>query len=64
MRHEGIRRASETASELRATIIEWPTTAILLIHDPEFQARGERVLGVEFQAMCERVLRVTELTPG
>jgi acetyltransferase-like isoleucine patch superfamily enzyme len=32
------------------------------IHDPELLARGERVLGVEFQAMSERVLRVTELT--
>lgn len=34
----------------------------MLIHDPEFQARGERVLGVEFKAMSERVLQVTELT--
>lgn len=34
----------------------------MLIHDPELQARGERVLGVEFKAMSERVLRVTELT--
>ena len=32
------------------------------IHDPELLARGERVLGVEFQAMAERVLQVTELT--
>ncbi|WP_106583181.1 DapH/DapD/GlmU-related protein [Murinocardiopsis flavida] len=32
------------------------------IHDPELLARGERVLGVEFTAMHERVLRVTELT--
>ncbi|MFD3686631.1 DapH/DapD/GlmU-related protein [Nocardiopsis sp. NPDC058631] len=34
----------------------------MLIHDPEFQARDERVLGAEFKAMSERVLRVTELT--
>lgn len=34
----------------------------MLIHDPELQARGERVLGAEFRAMSERVLRVTELT--
>jgi hypothetical protein len=34
----------------------------MLIHDPEFQAGGERVLGVEFNAMSERVLQVTELT--
>ena len=34
----------------------------MLIHDPEFRARGERVLGAEFTAMSERVLRVTELT--
>lgn len=32
------------------------------IHDPELLARGERVLGSEFTAMSERVLRVTELT--
>ena len=35
---------------------------LMLIHDPEFLARGERVLGAEFTAMSERVLRVTELT--
>jgi acetyltransferase-like isoleucine patch superfamily enzyme len=34
----------------------------MLIHDPELQARGERVLGADFKAMSERVLRVTELT--
>lgn len=34
----------------------------MLIHDPELRARGERVFGVEFKAMSERVLRVTELT--
>ncbi|ADH67222.1 hexapaptide repeat-containing transferase [Nocardiopsis dassonvillei subsp. dassonvillei DSM 43111] len=34
----------------------------MLIHDPELQARGERVLGAEFRAMSERVLRATELT--
>jgi acetyltransferase-like isoleucine patch superfamily enzyme len=34
----------------------------MLIHDPELQARGERVLGAEFKAMSERVLRATELT--
>lgn len=34
----------------------------LLIHDPELLARGERVLGAEFRAMHERVLRATELT--
>lgn len=32
------------------------------IHDPEMLARGERVLGPEFTAMSERVLKVTELT--
>lgn len=32
------------------------------IHDPGFLARGERVLGPDFTAMSERVLRVTELT--
>lgn len=32
------------------------------IHDAELLARGERVLGPEFRAMSERVLRVTELT--
>jgi acetyltransferase-like isoleucine patch superfamily enzyme len=31
------------------------------IHDPELLARGERVLGPEFRAMSERVLKVTEL---
>ncbi|MGY1804611.1 DapH/DapD/GlmU-related protein [Blastococcus sp. SYSU D00922] len=34
----------------------------LPIHDSEFLARGERVLGPEFRAMSERVLQVTELT--
>jgi acetyltransferase-like isoleucine patch superfamily enzyme len=34
----------------------------LRIHDPEALARGERVLGAEFTAMSERVLRVTALT--
>lgn len=34
----------------------------MLIHDGEHQARGERVLGPEFRAMSERVLRATELT--
>jgi acetyltransferase-like isoleucine patch superfamily enzyme len=34
----------------------------LRIHDPESLARGERVLGAEFRAMSERVVRVTELT--
>ncbi|MCP2267445.1 DapH/DapD/GlmU-related protein [Promicromonospora thailandica] len=34
----------------------------LRIHDPELLANGERVLGPEFRAMHERVLRVTELT--
>ena len=34
----------------------------LLIHDPDFLARGERVLGPEFTAMSERVVQVTELT--
>lgn len=34
----------------------------MLIHDSEQQAKGERVLGVEFKAMSERVLRVMELT--
>ncbi len=32
------------------------------IHDPQLLATGERVLGAEFRAMSERVLRVTELT--
>ncbi|MFD4458659.1 sugar O-acetyltransferase [Nocardia sp. NPDC058480] len=32
------------------------------IHDPELLARGERVLGAEFRAMHERVLRVSALT--
>jgi acetyltransferase-like isoleucine patch superfamily enzyme len=32
------------------------------IHDPELLDGGERVLGPEFRAMHERVLRVTELT--
>ncbi|NUS74467.1 MAG: sugar O-acetyltransferase [Corynebacteriales bacterium] len=32
------------------------------IHDPEVLARGERVLGAQFKAMSERVLRATELT--
>ncbi len=32
------------------------------IHDPELLARGERVLGLEFRAMSERVARVTALT--
>ncbi|MET4781510.1 acetyltransferase-like isoleucine patch superfamily enzyme [Glaciihabitans sp. UYNi722] len=35
---------------------------LMLIHDPELLARGERVLGAEFTAMSERVLRATELT--
>lgn len=35
---------------------------LMPIHDPERLAQGERVLGVEFAAMSERVLRVTELT--
>ncbi|APE32957.1 transferase [Nocardia mangyaensis] len=35
---------------------------LMLIHDPELLARGERVLGAEFRAMHERVLKVTELT--
>jgi len=34
----------------------------MLIHDPEFRARGERVFGPQFTAMSERVLQVTELT--
>lgn len=34
----------------------------LPIHDAELLERGERVLGPEFRAMSERVLRVTELT--
>nr|WP_216853087.1 hypothetical protein [Phytoactinopolyspora halotolerans] len=32
------------------------------IHEPDIQANGDRVLGAEFTAMSERVLRVTELT--
>jgi acetyltransferase-like isoleucine patch superfamily enzyme len=32
------------------------------IHDAELLARGERVLGPEFKAMSERVLRAMELT--
>ena len=35
---------------------------LMLIHDPEALARGERVLGAEFRAMSERVLAVTALT--
>lgn len=35
---------------------------LMLIHDPEHLARGERVLGAEFKAMHERVLRVSALT--
>ncbi|WP_280342659.1 DapH/DapD/GlmU-related protein [Nocardia neocaledoniensis] len=35
---------------------------LMRIHDPELLARGERVLGVEFTAMHERVLEVTALT--
>ncbi|MFC4372776.1 DapH/DapD/GlmU-related protein [Nocardia halotolerans] len=35
---------------------------LMLIHDPELLARGERVLGAEFRAMSERVLAVTEMT--
>lgn len=35
---------------------------IMPIHDPELLARGERVLGAEFQAMHERVLEVSALT--
>ncbi|TCK00482.1 sugar O-acetyltransferase [Nocardia alba] len=35
---------------------------IMRIHDPELLARGERVLGAEFQAMHERVLEVSALT--
>jgi acetyltransferase-like isoleucine patch superfamily enzyme len=34
----------------------------LAIHDPAALAAGERVLGPEFRAMSERVLRVTALT--
>ncbi|WP_285103875.1 DapH/DapD/GlmU-related protein [Promicromonospora sp. MEB111] len=34
----------------------------LRIHDPELEARGERVLGPEFRAMHERVMEVTALT--
>jgi acetyltransferase-like isoleucine patch superfamily enzyme len=34
----------------------------LRIHDEELLARGERVLGSDFRAMSERVLRVTALT--
>ncbi|MFF1574583.1 sugar O-acetyltransferase [Leifsonia sp. NPDC058292] len=35
---------------------------LMLIHDADLLARGERVLGDEFKAMSERVLRATELT--
>ncbi|MFF2086784.1 DapH/DapD/GlmU-related protein [Nocardia sp. NPDC058176] len=35
---------------------------LMLIHDPELLARGERVLGAEFRAMHERVLEATALT--
>ncbi|MFI1238610.1 DapH/DapD/GlmU-related protein [Nocardia salmonicida] len=35
---------------------------LMLIHDPELLAQGERVLGAEFKAMHERVLQVTALT--
>jgi acetyltransferase-like isoleucine patch superfamily enzyme len=38
------------------------TDPFMLIHDPERLAQGERVLGAEFAAMNQRVLRVTELT--
>lgn len=39
-----------------------PSENLMLIHDPERLARGERVLGAEFTAMHERVLAVTALT--
>ncbi|MFD3703414.1 DapH/DapD/GlmU-related protein [Nocardia sp. NPDC058658] len=35
---------------------------IMVIHDPELLAQGERVLGPEFKAMHERVMVVTALT--
>ncbi len=35
---------------------------LMLIHDPELMAQGERVLGAEFKAMHERVLKVSALT--
>ncbi|MFC9662984.1 DapH/DapD/GlmU-related protein [Nocardia sp. NPDC127606] len=35
---------------------------LMLIHDPELLAQGERVLGAEFTAMHERVLKVSALT--
>ncbi|MGW4633890.1 DapH/DapD/GlmU-related protein [Nocardia sp. NPDC004415] len=35
---------------------------LMLIHDPERLAQGERVLGAEFSAMHQRVLAVTALT--
>lgn len=35
---------------------------LMLIHDPELLAQGERVLGAEFKAMHERVLKVSALT--
>ena len=38
------------------------TDRFLPIHDQDLLARGERVLGAEFTAMHERVLRATELT--
>lgn len=39
-----------------------PQDRYMPIHDPELLARGERVLGLEFRAMSERMLRATELT--
>jgi acetyltransferase-like isoleucine patch superfamily enzyme len=38
------------------------TPDLMPIHDPELLAQGERVLGPEFTAMSQRVLRVTALT--
>lgn len=35
---------------------------LMVIHDPELMAQGERVLGAEFKAMHERVLKVSALT--
>jgi acetyltransferase-like isoleucine patch superfamily enzyme len=39
-----------------------PSDPLMLIHDPDLLAQGERVLGPEFRAMHARVLRATELT--
>lgn len=39
-----------------------PLDRLMRIHSPESLAKGERVFSPEFEAMSQRVLRVTELT--